>query len=133
MKSYTLLFTRLLLGIVLFWQGYGKVFNWTVDGVYASGFASYQDTFLPTFLLKFTAYFTSYGELIAGVLLVLGLLRKVSYATVALILLIVSFGHGLQTPIWDMQHVLIRTALLVFIAWNYREDTVHLDRFIFKQ
>ena len=127
------LFARLMLGLILFWQGYGKVFNMGVDNIYAGAFKSFEETFLPTFLLKFTAYFTSYGELIFGALLILGLFRKISYFGIGLILLIVTFGHGVQAPIWDLQHVFVRSAFLIFIAMTFDKDHLNLDAFLKSQ
>ena len=132
MKSYILLFARLLLAIILFWQGLGKIATWGIDNVYKNGFANFEDSFLPNFVLKFTVYFTSYGEFLAGILLAIGFFRKLSYGIVALILLIVSFGHGMQSPIWDLQNVFIRAVLLVFIAWFYKDDSLSIDRILFK-
>jgi len=129
--AYPTLFSRLLLGIIFLMQGYGKVFGWGVSNVYKNGFKAYQETFLPEFILKFTAYFTSYGELICGALLILGLFRKPAYFIIAAILLIVSYGHGLQSPIWDMQHVFIRSVFLVFLMMiPLEKDCFSLDHFI---
>jgi putative oxidoreductase len=68
---------------------------------------------LPKPLLVIVLYFTTFSELIGGAFLLLGLLRKWTYRTLALVLLVVSFGHGLESPIWDLQHVFFRAALLV--------------------
>ncbi|NER14276.1 DoxX family membrane protein [Leptobacterium flavescens] len=125
------LFSRLLLGVIFLMQGYGKVFTWGVSNVYNNGFKAYEETFLPGFLVKFTAYFTSYGELICGLLLILGLFRKVSYLWLAAILLIVSFGHGLQSPIWDLQHVFVRSVFLIFLMMiPLEKDSYALDHLI---
>jgi len=129
--AYPTLFSRLLLGVIFVMQGYGKVFNWGVTNVYNGGFKAYEETFLPEFILKFTAYFTSYGEFICGLLLILGLFRKPAYLILAAILLIVSYGHGLQSPIWDMQHVFIRSVFLVFLMMiPLEKDRFSLDYFI---
>jgi len=125
------LFVRLLLGFIVGMQGFGKVFNIGVSNIYNGGFKSFEETFLPTFLLKFTAYFTSYAELICGVLLVLGLFRKQSYYILAIVLIIVTFGHGLQSPVWDLQHVMYRTILLVFLMLiPLEKDKISLDYFL---
>jgi len=127
--NIALLFTRLLLGLILFWQGFGKVFTWGFDNVYKN-FEAYQDTFLPTFVLKFSAYFTTYGELLFGLLLLLGLFRKQAYLGIALILLIVSFGHGLKSPIWDLQHVFVRSVFLIFLMMiPLDKDTYAIDTY----
>ncbi len=128
------LFSRLLLGLILFWQGFGKVFTWGVNNVYENGFKSFEETFLPTFILKFTAFFTAYGELLFGLLLILGLFRKYAYFGIALILLIVSFGHGLQSPIWDLHHVFVRSAFLIFLMMiPLDKDTYALDHLVKKR
>ncbi|MBN4061910.1 MAG: hypothetical protein COA57_00415 [Flavobacteriales bacterium] len=104
---------RMMLGLIFFMQGWGKVVTWGVDNVYEKFFAAYEETILPVFVVKFAAWHTSFGELICGFLLIIGLFRYVSYYILASILLIISFGHGLTSPIWDLQHVFFRTALLV--------------------
>jgi uncharacterized membrane protein YphA (DoxX/SURF4 family) len=103
---------RVLLGLIFMMQGFGKVFTWGLDNVY-KGFEPYEDTFLPKFILVFAAYFTSYTELIAGFLLVIGLFRNYALYALGVVLLIVSFGHGLSSPIWDLSHVFPRAALLI--------------------
>ena len=103
--------------------GYGKVFTWGVGNVYKSSFASFQDTFLPDFILQFTAYYTSYVELIAGLLLIIGFKRDYALYSLATVLIIVTYGHGLQSPIWDVKDVIFRavplaTLLLVPGEWD---------------
>lgn len=103
--------TRVLLGIIFLMQGYGKVFTFGMDNLY-KGFAPYEKQ-LPKFLVVFTAYYTTYVELIGGMLLVLGLLRNYALYALGSVLLIVSFGHGLSQPIWDLSHVFPRAVLLI--------------------
>ena len=133
-RSFALFFLRTLLGLLFFMQGFGKVFKYGVEGVYQSAFQSFEAGILPKWLLWSTAYFTSYVELIAGLLLILGLFRKEALYLLALVLLIVSFGHGLQQPIWDLSHVMPRSILLVSLLllpsnWDYW----HLDRILRKK
>lgn len=104
---------RLLLGIIFLMQGFGKVFKFGMDRVYGGFFKGTYSELLPDFLLKITAYYTSYVELIAGFLLILGLFRNYALYALASVLVIVSFGHGLVEPIWDLSHVMYRTILLV--------------------
>jgi len=126
------LFVRVLLGLIFFWQGFGKIFKWGINNVYDSGFKPFEDTFLPEFILKSTLYFTSYTEFIGGFLLIIGLFRKQVYYLFAIVLLIIAFGHGLQSPIWDLQHVFIRSAFLIFLMMLFDKDSLNLDRFIKK-
>ena len=129
--SYSTLTARLLLGFIFLMQGFGKVFSIGVSNIYEGGFKAYEETFLPTFILKFTAYFTSYGELICGLLVVIGLFRKQAYLVLAAILVIVTFGHGLQSPIWDLQHVFVRSAFLLFLMMiPFEKDSFSVDQLI---
>lgn len=72
--------------------------------------------------MQFTAYFTSYAELIGGLFLILGLFRNYTYYALALVLLMVSFGHGLAQPIWDLQDVFFRSALLIVLFLTPQEN-----------
>lgn len=123
---------RVLLGIIFLMQGYGKVFTWSMEGVYGS-FEPYEEK-LPTFLVKFAAYYTSFAELIGGLLLVLGLFRNYTLYALGLVLLIVSFGHGLSSPIWDLSHVFPRAVLLIALLLVPQQwDKLHLDGLIRKK
>jgi putative oxidoreductase len=123
---------RVLLGIIFLMQGYGKVFTWGMEGVYKS-FEPYEQK-LPEFLVRFAAYYTTYVELIGGLLLVLGLFKSYTLYALGLVLLIVSFGHGLSQPIWDLSHVFPRAVLLITLLLIPREwDRWHLDRLVYKK
>jgi uncharacterized membrane protein YphA (DoxX/SURF4 family) len=112
-KQIAVLIMRLLLGFIFFFQGFGKVFKFGLENVYKNFFLNSYSDLLPDFLLLITAYYTSLIELIAGLLLIIGL--KTNYALYALasVLVIVTIGHGLKEPIWDLSHVMYRTALLI--------------------
>ena len=114
-RAAALLFTRALLGIIFLMQGYGKIFTYTVPKVYALFFKDFEKTFLPKWLIWGTAYYTSYIEMICGFLLIIGLFRKYALYLLAVDLLIVSFGHGILEPIWDLQHVMPRAVLLITV------------------
>lgn len=131
-RAAATLFTRALLGIIFLMQGFGKVFTFTVPKVYHMFFADFEKTFLPKWLIWVTVYYTSYVELFCGFLLIIGLFRKWALYLLALDLVIVSFGHGLLEPIWDLQHVIPRALLLIAIlvmpaGW----DRWNLDRLLF--
>lgn len=112
LQVFGLFFIRVLLGIIFFMQGYGKVFTMSVSKVYELFFKSFETTFLPKWLILATAYYTSYIELIGGFLLITGLFRKYAMYLLAINLLVVSFGHGVMEPIWDLSHVMPRAILL---------------------
>jgi len=69
--------------------------------------------------------------LICGFLLIIGLFRKFTLLLLCIDLLVVSFGHGLLEPIWDLQHVIPRAALLITIMLiPVQWDKWNLDKFI---
>jgi uncharacterized membrane protein YphA (DoxX/SURF4 family) len=112
MQTPGMFFIRVLLGIIFFMQGYGKIFMIGVSKVYNMFFKTFEITFLPKWLIVSTAYYTSYIELIGGFLLIIGLFRKYAMYLLAADLLIVSFGHGIMEPIWDLSHLIPRAILL---------------------
>ena len=129
-RQVALLIIRLTLGFIVLMQGFGKVFSMGVENMYSSYM---QPTFaekLPNFVIYGTAYYTSYVELIAGLLLIIGWKRDYALYFIGSVLIIVSFGHGLEQPIWDLSHVLFRllplSALLLLPSeWDkYRLDTL---------
>jgi uncharacterized membrane protein YphA (DoxX/SURF4 family) len=68
MQTAGLFFIRVLAGVIFLMQGYGKVFTWSVSKVYEMFFKSFETTFLPKWLIVSTANYTSYIELIGGLL-----------------------------------------------------------------
>jgi len=112
-KQVAVLTMRLILGFIFFFQGYGKVFKFGLNAVYNNFFLKPYSELLPDFLLLFTAYYTSIIELVGGLLLIIGLKRDYTLYALASVLVIVSFGHGLKDPIWNLSDVMNRTILLV--------------------
>ena len=111
-RTFGMFFLRSLLGIIVLMQGWGKVFGWGLPKVYDMWFKDFEKTFLPKWVIWGTAYYTSYVELIAGLLLIVGLFKRIALYLLAVDLLIVSYGHGLLEPIWDLQHVIPRSILV---------------------
>ena len=127
-------FIRLLLGIIFLMQGYGKIFTIGVPGVYEMFFKVFENTFLPKWIVLSTAYYTSYVEMIGGFLLIIGLFRKYAMYLLAVDLFIVSFGHGLMEPIWDLSHVIPRAILLAALFLLPQEwDKWNVDSLIKKR
>lgn len=124
-KQIAVLTIRVLLGLIFFFQGYGKVFKFGLDMVYKNFFQASYSELLPDFILLFSAYFTSLAGLIAGFLLIIGFKRDYALYALALVLVIVTFGYGLKDPIWDLSHVMHRTILLVSLLLLPKE----LDKF----
>ena len=130
-RAAGIFFTRALLGIIFLMQGYGKIFTFTVPKLYDMFFKDFESTFLPKWLIWFTAYYTSYVEMICGLLLLVGLFRKYALYLLCIDLLMVSYGHGLMEPIWDLQHVTPRAILLIALLLAPQEwDQWNADRLI---
>jgi uncharacterized membrane protein YphA (DoxX/SURF4 family) len=127
-RAFGLLFLRSLAGIIFLMQGWGKVFQFGIWGLYENTFKPFE-AILPKPILVATLFFTTFAELLGGALLVLGWQRKWVYQILAAVLLVVSFGHGLESPIWDLQHVVFRAILLVPLFFLPDEwDIWSLDR-----
>ena len=132
-RSAGMLFTRLMLGIIIFWQGSGKIFTWTVPKVYTMFFKDFERTFLPQWLIWSTAYFTSYVEFLGGFLLIIGLFRKYALVLLGTCLIIVAFGHGLMEPIWNLEHIFPRSIFFLILVMAPQEwDTLNVDALLAK-
>lgn len=124
---------RLFLGCLFFFQGYDavmKVGAKNVSRAYEYDFASKG---IPKFITVCAAWFTSYTELLGGLLLILGLFEYPALYLLAVNLLVAAIGFGIHTAMWDTRHVFPRLVLIIFLltvpphwhAWT-------LDHFIFK-
>lgn len=132
-RNIGVLTMRLILGFIFFWQGYGKVFKFGIDNVYNNFFKKTYQDLLPDFIILATAYFTTFAELIAGFLLVIGLGRDWALYILAAVLVVVTFGHGMAEPIWDTSHVLVRALFLVPLLLLPKEwDVFSVDHLIRK-
>ncbi len=110
-RAFGLFALRALLGIVFMMQGFSKLFQFGIWNIYDVGFKSFEST-LPMPLLVAVLFFTTFAELLGGALLILGWQRGWTYRVLAVLLLIVSFGHGMESPAWDTRHVAFRAIFL---------------------
>jgi uncharacterized membrane protein YphA (DoxX/SURF4 family) len=133
-RAAGIFFTRAFLGVIFLMQGYGKLFIYTVPRVYQMFFKVFEATFLPVWLIRSAAWYTSVVEFVCGFLLIIGLFRQCALYLLAIDLFIVSFGHGLMEPIWDLQHVIPRAILVITLLLVPRQwDQWHIDRLIKKE
>ncbi|NNE25299.1 MAG: DoxX family protein [Saprospiraceae bacterium] len=130
-RHIALLIMRLLLGFIFLMQGFGKVFTWGVENVYKNFFYDTYNDLLPDFLVHATAYYTSFIELLGGLCLIVGFKRDIALYLLATVLIIVTFGHGLAEPIWDLSHVMYRAILLIGLLLLPRSwDVYTVDHFL---
>ena len=127
--------SRVLLGFIFLMQGFGKVFTWGVDNFMRMDFfyKPYKDI-LPDFIIFGTAYYTSYIELIGGAMLVIGFKTNWTLYLLGSVLVIVTVGHGIAEPIWDLSHVMYRAILLIGLLLMPKDwNRLSVDAFIRKE
>jgi uncharacterized membrane protein YphA (DoxX/SURF4 family) len=126
-RAWALLFARAVLGLIFFMAGVYKVFQMGPLGHARKYFIEpYADTFLPTWSLWAVGATIPIVELVAGVLVILGLRTRDALVALGVILVVVTFGHLLKEPLYEFHtHVIPRLALLLFVLMLPRED----DRF----
>jgi len=127
---WALFFARWVLGLTFFMAGWWKTFALGpvahAQGYFVDGFA---ETWIPVFLLWALGWSIPWLELIAGGLVCLGFRLRESLIVLGAILVIVTYGHLLQEPLYSLQsHIFIRLALLLFVLVGPRErDLLSVD------
>ena len=131
-RGWAVLFARLVLGLIFFMAGTGKVFQLGPLEHARKYFLPFADTFLPLWSLWFVGVLVPFVELVAGGLLILGFRTREALIALGAVLVIVTFGHLLHEPLFNFSgHVIPRLALLLFLLWCPREqDLYSLDRMI---
>lgn len=117
-RAWALLFARLVLGLIFFMAGVWKVFQLGPIEHARKYFLPFSDTFLPVWSLWCVGVTVPVIELIAGALLILGLRIREALIALGFVLVIVTFGHLLREPLFNLSgHVIPRLALLLFLLW----------------
>jgi uncharacterized membrane protein YphA (DoxX/SURF4 family) len=126
-RAWALLFARGVLGFIFFMAGVYKVFQMGPLGHARRYFIeAYAGTFLPVWSLWAVGTSIPIIELVAGLLVIVGLRTRDALVALGFILVIVTFGHLLKEPLYEFHtHVIPRLALLLFVLMLPRED----DRF----
>lgn len=108
-------FMRVMIGIVFFMAGYWKVFKLT-PATHASKLflEQFSDTWIPRALLWSLGVSIPFVELIAGALLIVGLFRRPCAIVLGFLLLVVTYGHLLKEPLFDI-HPYIFTRLILLL------------------
>jgi len=125
-RAWAVLFARLVLGLIFFMAGVGKVFQLGPLEHARKYFLPFSDTFLPIWSLWTVGVTIPLVELVAGALVIIGLRTRDALVALGFVLVIVTFGHLLREPLFNFSgHVIPRLALLLFLLWSPRE----YDRF----
>lgn len=130
--AWAVFISRVLLGILFLMTGWFKVFEMGAENHARQLFVeAYADNWIPQWLLWFTGYIIPYFELAAGVFLIVGLRTFTAALTVGFILILVTYGHLLQEPFFDITtHILPRTILLLFVLYLIDKDSLSIDHLI---
>lgn len=125
---------RVFLGLIYFFQGYDAVFKVKINNIIEAYEVSFENKGIPRFLTFCGAWFTSYVELIGGILLVLGLFEYFALYLLGINLIIASIAFSITTPMWDMRFVFPRLALNLFLLASPNEWSVlSLDYLLFNR
>ncbi len=107
---------RVFFGMIILLQGYDKVFRVGIKQVIETIQHPLHDIrHIPKFFLAGGVIFTSFVELIGGMLLIIGFLKHLTLYLIALDIIIAAIGLGIMKPMWDMKHVFPRFIMLVFL------------------
>ena len=128
-KAWAIFFARAVVGLIFFMAGVWKVFELGPAGHVRRYFLPFQDTFLPTWSLWAVGFTIPFIELIAGALVIIGLLTRPALISLGLVLVIVTFGHLLHQPLYALhEHVIPRLALVLLVLLLPREwDRYSID------
>lgn len=121
---------RTMLGLVFLMAGWWKVFTLT-PAVHAQNFfiEGFKNHWIPEWLLWALGMAIPPFELAVGLLLVVGLWTRLSASLAGLLLLLTTYGHALQQPLFDIDgHTFTRLALILFVLMTPAEaDRLSVD------
>lgn len=120
-NAIAILLLRTVTGILFFFQGYDKLFNVKIKNVVNTFSEPLCKIHIPLFLLKPIVAFSSFIELICGLLLFFGLFKNMALFFLAGNMIFVAFVFSCMKPMWDMQYYFPRL-LLIFILLMIASD-----------
>jgi thiosulfate dehydrogenase (quinone) large subunit len=131
-KTWAVLLARLVLGLIFFMAGVWKVFVLGPAGHVQRFFLPFQHTFLPVWSLWAVGFTIPFVELIAGGLVIIGWKIRYALAALGVVLVIVTFGHLLEQPLYAFhEHVIPRLALVLLVLLMPAEvDRFSLDHLL---
>ncbi len=114
---------RVILGILFLSQAYDKVFRIGLKQVVSAYELPVNNPLTSNFLVWAATLYTSYCELIGGLLLILGLFTNYALYFLAADMIIATIGFCLQSPLFDLKYVWNRVVLIGFLLiaplqWN---------------
>ena len=111
-------FSRVIVGLLFGMAGYYKVFIQGPRAHAAQWFTvPYANTWIPHWLLLATGVTIPFVEFTAGWLLVIGLFRRPAAIVLGFVLLLVTYGHELKEPLFNVNSHIIPRFLLLIPVW----------------
>lgn len=127
---------RWLIGILFFMAGYWKVYELGVSA-HAQNFfiEGFKDFWLPHWLLYSLGVSIPYVELAIGALVCIGFRTKYALIAMGILLIMTTYGHALQTPMFDITgHTFSRTCLILFVLMvGWEKDKTTIDYWLTKR
>jgi uncharacterized membrane protein YphA (DoxX/SURF4 family) len=116
-QSALSLILRLILGILFLFQGIDKVFNLGLKKVANTFQYELGTKKIPIWILYVTGFYTSYIELLGGLLLIAGLFKTYVLYLLGIDLILVTIAFSIIYPLWDMKFVWPRLLLLAILLY----------------
>lgn len=132
-EVFAVFLCRVILGILFLFQGYEKLFTIGITKVTEIYRSELVKKGFPLSVVKPLLTLSSFIEFAGGFLLIIGLFKYYSLYLLGLNMIGASLAFSIMRPMWDLQHVFPRLALLVALlilpeAW----DLISIDNFLIK-
>lgn len=134
--KWLLFFSRVLVGLLFGMAGYYKIFIQGPRAHAAQWFTvPYADSWIPHWALLAAGVAVPFVEFTAGWLLVIGLFRRYASVALGLVLALVTYGHELKEPLFNVNSHIIPRFLLLVPVWIFplEADVFSLDWLMRKQ
>ncbi|MEM6989338.1 MAG: hypothetical protein AAF721_02535 [Myxococcota bacterium] len=135
-RAWAIFFARWVLGLIFGMAGWWKTFELGpmqhARGMFVGGFS---ETWIPQWMLWGLGTTIPVVELVAGVAMCIGLRVRESGIALGGVLVIVTYGHLLQDPLFDTtSHIFPRTVLLLFVLMlSGPLDSLSVDAWLAKR
>ena len=124
------LILRITMGVNMFTHGVARLLN--IDGFNSWMIGQFSNTFLPEFMINISSYMIPFGELVIGILLILGLFTSRALLLGAILIVLLVFGSGVKEN-WNIMSSQMIYAIFFFILSYFIElNKYSIDRKINK-
>lgn len=126
------LILRVFCGVLFLFQGYDKLFRIGLKGVKEAMYVESDRKRVPHLFVDLLVYYTTFVEVVAGLLLILGLFQTQAEFLLGIDLILVAVAFSFVEPMWDMKHVFPRLILISILMampseWSFFNLKTILD------